>query len=168
MAYNGAIAMRSFDTVERLFDEMDRSLAEMRRSMRPYAGRPTAAFERPALETSALPTPSFDWRGDEEGVTLEDEGDEYVFAMDLPGFDREEIEVTFEGDVLSIRAHTEAEEGSDAIRSMRSRRVARQVPIPKAVVEDEITAAYRNGVLEVHLPIVADEREESGRRIDVE
>ncbi|PSQ46827.1 hypothetical protein BRD15_08300, partial [Halobacteriales archaeon SW_6_65_15] len=66
----------------------------------------------------------------------------------------------------------------------RSRRVSERVTIPEEVVEDEISATYRNGVsaseasrgspdrrsggvLEVHLPLVESEADEGGRKIDV-
>jgi HSP20 family molecular chaperone IbpA len=42
------------------------------------------------------------------------------------------------------------------------------VTIPETVAEDEISATYRNGVLEVHLPLVGrDADEDDARKINV-
>lgn len=51
---------------------------------------------------------------------------------------------------------------------VQSRRVSKRITVPEPVVEEEIEASYRNGVLEVHLPLVTNDLDEGGKRIDVE
>ena len=101
-----------------------------------------------------------------EAATLEDEGDAYVFVMDLAGFETDAIDLGYDDGVLTIAARADVEDGSDAYRSVRSRRVARRIPIPTEIVADEITATYRNGVLEVRLPMA--EGGDDGHRIEIE
>ncbi len=117
-----------------------------------------------------------------EGVRmdLKQHGDEYVFVADLPGFEREEIDLTYDDDTLTLTAESETsettagDEGEIALRGevTRSRRVSERVDIPEDVREDEITASYRNGVLEVHLPLVepveAEDDEDDGTKIDID
>ncbi|TYL38250.1 heat-shock protein Hsp20 [Natronococcus pandeyae] len=156
--------MRSFDEMNRMFREMDRMFDQFRSSwMDEFAAqgyRPARPMLEGGVDVKALEA--------EPTANLEDEGDAYVFVVDLPGFEKEDIDLSFRNGTLSVRAHTDAEDGSDAYRSMRSRRVAKQVPVPKEIVTDEITASYHNGVLEVRLPILEDERDEDGHRIDIE
>lgn len=155
--------MKSFDEMNRMFREMDRTFDQLRSAW--LSEFDTPGF-RPTLESRSEHelTPML---GADTAATLEDEGDRYVYVMDLPGFETSDIELTFDDGLLSIRAQTDVEEGSDAYRSVRSRRVGRQVPIPNAVVTDEITASYHNGVLEVDLPIV-DDREDNSHHIEIE
>lgn len=101
-----------------------------------------------------------------DAATLEDEGDAYVFVMDLPGFEKTDIGLSYADGRLTIDARTDVESGTDTARSVRSRRVGRHVPVPKAIVADEITATYHNGVLEVRLPIAEDG--DDGHRIELE
>lgn len=144
--------MRSFDDMDRLFNEMNRTFEEFR------LGRRNGM---PALESGAG---ALEREGD--GSVLHEEEGEYVFVMDLPGFEREEIDLVFEDGSLSVHASHDVEEDREGHHAIRSRRIARAVPIVGSVEEEEITASYRNGVLEVRLP-VEDDRE-SGHRIEIE
>ncbi len=86
--------------------------------------------------------------------------------VDLPGFERDDLVVRFEDGVLSIQGEsTVAEETSDGARR-HGRRVAERVTVPEPVVDDDITATYHNGVLEITLPR-ADDADDSNR-IEIE
>ncbi|WP_114576921.1 Hsp20/alpha crystallin family protein [Saliphagus sp. LR7] len=146
--------MRSFDDMDRLFDEMNRTFEEFRTGRR--HGMP--ALE-PGADTGA-------WGTEADGSVLHEEDGEYVFVMDLPGFEREEIDLTFEDGTLSIDASHDVEEDAEGHHAMRSRRIARSVSIPGRVGEEGISASYRNGVLEVRLPV--EDGRESGHHIEIE
>ena len=120
--------------------------------------------------------------GESANLDLKKHGEEYVFVADLPGFEREEIDLTFADGTLTLVAETETREetatddgeatgegGEIAIRGelARSRRMSERVAIPEEVREDEITASYRNGVLEVHLPLAETDDEDGGKKIDI-
>ncbi len=137
-------------------------------------------------------------KDDAVSMDLTKHDDEFVFAADLPGFEREDIDLTFSEGVLTLVAESETSEertiggdartasgrtgtdqtGTDearpeadeiAVRTQfaRSRRVAERVTIPEAIVEDEILASYRNGVLEVHLPLADPASADDESRIDI-
>ena len=118
-------------------------------------------------------------RGDANLDLTEREG-EYVLVADLPGFEKEEIDLTFDGDTLTIAAEHEVHDAEEMtgetgeianVGFARSRKVAESVTVPEEIEEDEITASYRNGVLEVHLPLVAqdeDDEANSGKKIGIE
>ena len=81
---------------------------------------------------------------------LYEEDDAFVLSIDAPGFDREEIDLTWDRGVLNVAAeHVDEERG-------RKRTFHRRFRFPKDVDTEGIDAAYRNGVLEVTLPIQQD------------
>ena len=80
---------------------------------------------------------------------LYEEDDEFVLTVELPGFDREEIDLAWDNGVLNIAA-----EHSDEDRG-RKRNYHRRFRFPKDVDDAEIVASYSNGILEVTLPVEA-------------
>ena len=96
--------------------------------------------------------------------------DEFVVMADLPGFDRDGIDVRVDDDRLTIAAERDAEhEDADRRYLRRERRhesVTRTVDLPVTIRPDEATATYRHGVLTVTIPLDAVEADE-GHRIDV-
>jgi len=78
---------------------------------------------------------------------LYEEGEEFVLSVELPGFDPAEIDVTWHEGVLNVAAEHE-----DEARGTR-KTYHRRFRFPKDVDDEEIAAEYRNGILEVHLPI---------------
>ncbi|TKX75667.1 Hsp20/alpha crystallin family protein [Halorubrum sp. GN11_10-6_MGM] len=96
--------------------------------------------------------------------------DEFVVMADLPGFDRDGIDVRVDDGRLAIAAERDAErEDTDRRYIRRERRhesVTRTVDLPATVRPEDATATYRNGVLTVTIPLDAIDADE-GHRIDV-
>jgi len=96
--------------------------------------------------------------------------DEFVVMADLPGYDREDIDVRATEGRLTITAeHDAASEDADRRYLRRERRhesVTRSVDLPGPVVDEDASATYRHGVLTITLPKAADETDD-GHRIDV-
>jgi HSP20 family protein len=147
-----------FDVFD-VFDEMERAFDQMRRSM---WGEPRWSWS----DTDRS------WRGDagdsyqftrDINLSVEPTDDGYVVLADLPGFEKEEIELRFDDGMLHISATHEVGDGEFA----RSRRVRESVSIAGDVVADDIEATYRNGVLEVYVPVESPEATE-GHHIDIE
>lgn len=92
---------------------------------------------------------------------LYEEEDEFHLAVELPGFEPDEITPTWDDGVLNVVA-----EHVDEARD-RQRSYSRRFRFPKEVEEDAIAAEYRNGVLEVRLPI-SDRPHLQGREIPIE
>ena len=89
-------------------------------------------------------------------VDVADTGDAYVVTADVPGFDREDIEVKLSNRRLELAAEHEEEtetEGPDYVRRERRRgSVRRSVHLPGRVDPAGTEASYDNGVLTVTLP----------------
>ena len=80
---------------------------------------------------------------------LYEEDDEFVLSAEMPGFDPEEITVSWENGVLNVAAEHEDEQRN------RRRTYHRRFRFPKNVDDEEITAEYANGILDVRLPVAA-------------
>ena len=92
---------------------------------------------------------------------LYEEDGEFVLSIDLPGFEHEDIDLTWEDGVLNVAAGRVDEDRG------RKRTYHRRFRFPKDVDTDEIAASYTNGVLEVTLPIRED-IELRGERVPIE
>ncbi|MHB1500284.1 MAG: Hsp20/alpha crystallin family protein [Candidatus Dormibacteria bacterium] len=82
---------------------------------------------------------------------------EFVVEASVPGFTPEEVEITADQGVLTIRGERRAErsdemEGSYLRRERSHHSVVRQLTLPADVKEDEIRASFLNGVLTVTIP----------------
>lgn len=80
---------------------------------------------------------------------LYEEDDEFVLSVELPGFDPEEITVSWDEGVLNIAAEHEDD------RRDERKTYHRRFRFPKTIEDDDIIAEYKNGILEVRLPVMA-------------
>ena len=111
-------------------------------------------------------------------VDLRDDPESFVVAVDLPGFDRGDIEVAVADRKLTIDAEREAgtvspkhdDDDGDSRYVRQERRtdsVHRAIRLPGEVRAGDATATYNNGVLTVTLPKRTVDDADS-HRIDVE
>ena len=83
---------------------------------------------------------------------------EHVVRVEIPGIDPEtDASVTVEGDVLHIRATRRQEERTEAEGYRRSEfrygSFTRSLPLPAGVDPDAVRATYKDGILEVRVPM---------------
>ena len=101
---------------------------------------------------------------------IQDKGDHYLMEADLPGFQKEDIHLDLNGDVLTINAERKSqhkEEKDSYIRCERSYgQYARQFDM-SAVDTQGIKAKYDNGVLTLTLPKKQQVLPES-KRLEIE
>lgn len=113
----------------------------------------------PTLLTRALCTPqdlcfyskeSQADRGSHQSWSLEESDEHITFEADAPGVQPENIEVTFEADVLSVRAKREQTNGAEKPCSRRSRSFEYRVKLPTEIeASSEPKATYTNGVVRI-------------------
>ena len=81
---------------------------------------------------------------------------QYVFEAPVSGFKPEEIQVTVEGNTLTIRAakkeETKAEKGTYMRRERYEGEMSRSVTLPSAIDESRVQATYEHGVLTLRVP----------------
>ncbi|AET63428.1 Hsp20/alpha crystallin family protein [Methanothrix harundinacea] len=84
--------------------------------------------------------------------------DEVVVAVDLPGMDKGDVEISVAEDLLEIKAERKVEKeekGEEFYRKERSfSRYERSLTLPAGVKAEEARASLQDGVLTVHLPKV--------------
>lgn len=116
------------------------------------------------------PTPSrlLDQFWDDNAGVYHDD-DEYVVTVDLPGFDKDAIDLTYDDGQLHINATRTTDQPTDwSEPHSHTKSYRRTITLPDDnVIVDEITASYNNGVLEVRLPVETDE-EDAGTSIEIE
>jgi HSP20 family protein len=81
--------------------------------------------------------------------------DEIVYAFDLPGIPKDAVSIEFDHGVLTVSAERERSHDVSADRMYRFERryggFSRAIGLPQSVSEDQISARYDNGELEVHV-----------------
>ncbi len=89
---------------------------------------------------------------------LHEDGDNYYVRIDLPGMEKEAINVELERGILTVSGSRKgfADDGTEE----QSFEVRRSIRIPEAIAEDGVKASYTDGVLMVTLP----KREEARAR----
>jgi HSP20 family protein len=128
------------------------------------------AMDRLFEDAFVRPTSWPGWTGGEQALALDlYETDEHcVIKAAIPGVRPEDVEVTVQGNVLTIRGHSESEDeqkkGSYHLRERRYGSFFRQLQLPVSVDTDKAEAKFDNGILTLRLPKTEDARE---RRIQV-
>lgn len=88
--------------------------------------------------------------------------DEVEVSVELPGMDRDDIEVTIAPDGLTVRGEKKIERQDEKRGYYVSERsygaVYRHLPLPSGVDLDRAEADFRNGVLTVRLPRTEEAR----------
>ncbi|WP_456456839.1 Hsp20/alpha crystallin family protein [Thermovibrio sp.] len=138
---------RGFDPFEdmfRYFQEMERMMSEMMRGF----GR-----EFPGLEA-----------GFEPRIEMYETPDEIVVRAEMPGLDKESIDVKVRGNYLIIRGVKKQEQKEEKDNVFFSEtfygEFQRVIPLPVEVKEEGIEAYYDKGVLEIRLPKAESARKE--------
>jgi len=95
-------------------------------------------------------------------VDLQEHDQEFVLVADLPGMQQEDINITVENNILTLQGKRMvehyAENGQNGYAHYSERAFGtfcRRFTLGAAVDADQITATYKAGVLEVHIPKTA-------------
>ena len=100
--------------------------------------------------------PAFSLRGLASYIRVEDFTDEgeYVVRAEIPGVDPDkDIDVTVTGDVLTVRGERREEERDKNHSEFHYGSFSRSLRLPRTASPEDVRATYRDGVLEVRLPM---------------
>lgn len=134
----------------RPFSELPRWEREMDRMMEDFFGRrflprwPERWFRTEGLQLHA------------PAVDVFEEKDEIVVKAEIPGIEKDSIEVNLSDHILTIKGEKKQEEEVKEENYYRSERsygsFVRTLELPKDVQADKVKATFKNGVLEVRMP----------------
>ena len=104
-------------------------------------------------------------------MDVEEADGKYVVDVEIPGADKNDINVMVNNDNLLVieYEHTEEEKGERSfIMHERSEKVGfkRRIKLEKQVVPSQATSSYSNGILHIEIP-KSEEIEETSHRIEI-
>ena len=148
-----------FSLMRRISDEMDRLFENFGMGGRSFLPEETGTEPAGAQRTAAW-SPHLEVR-ERDGKLL--------VQVDLPGVQRDDVNLELEPDALVIQGHRHQESehrGQGYYHSERSYgSFYRRVALPEGIDTEQASATFRNGVLEVELPM--PQRQQRGRRLEI-
>ena len=106
-------------------------------------------------------------------IDIVEDDERLIVSASLPGLKSDDIKVSVDGNVLTVRAkassesessHENENEAGYLVRERRHGSFARSIRLPKSVDREKIESRYQDGVLRVELPKVP---EQTPRAIEV-
>lgn len=161
-------ATSPFSLMRRMAEDMDRIFEDFGFGSPGFGASPLlSSTPSLAMGSSSFPVARAAWLPQIETMRR---GDKLVIRADLPGLRKEDVNVEVEDGVLTIsgeRSEEGVEERDDFYRSERSYgQFYRALPLPDGVNGEACEASFKDGVLEVTLP-VPKEPERKARRIQI-
>jgi len=95
-------------------------------------------------------------------IDLHEENDNLIVTVDIPGFDKSDIKVSMNANVLSINAEKKDSKNGRTIMKQRPRVIDKKMRLPITVKEGEEkvnSAKYVDGVLTIEIPITKKGKE---------
>ena len=90
---------------------------------------------------------------------IQEKDDEYLLEMDLPGFTKDEIQMSLDNGYLTISAAKGLDQDTEEKKTgkyIRKERYAgacqRSFYVGDGIIEADIKAAFKHGILTVHIP----------------
>jgi len=124
------------------FDEIAMFSEEMEKMMNRYFGKNLLSYGK-GNEIAKTRMP--------QGNICETENN-IVATFELPGADKNDIELNVTGDSIEVKSEKKIEKKSDNEYSMTSSSFYRKVPLPKKVDSSKSKATYKEGILIIEIP----------------
>lgn len=140
---------------------------EMRRRFDEAFHRPFSLFSSPWWpKTMDVGLEEF-----QPSIDIFEEGDNVVVKADIPGMSKEDIEVNLTADTVTISGEKKKEEKVEKKNYYRFERsygsFCRSFLLPKEVQTDKAKAKFKDGVLEIKIP-VTEEAKKREKKIPIE
>ena len=141
---------RSFDPLLAMQLDVNRWFDDLWRQAIGFDGMPGSRMLRPFGHIGAMgpfaPPPA----------DLKETKDAHLLSIELPGLSKDDVDISLQGDVLTVRGQ-KIEENEDAtsayrVSERRFGRFERSFPVPPDVERGRIQAQFRDGVLKIVLP----------------
>jgi HSP20 family protein len=97
-------------------------------------------------------------------------GNEYCIEAEIPGVDKKDLDVSVEGNVLTLRGERkmskETKEEDYYLKESQYGSFLRRLTLPEEVNTENIHASYDSGVLKITMPI--EKKAIAGRKVEIE
>jgi HSP20 family protein len=147
-----------FGRLEEMFDDWVRTMRENRPHGSVWAQATRADRAAPREDAAS---------GTGEAILVDEyrDGGVYVVRAALPGIDPDQdVELTAEDGELRITVTERTDDGRDYVRrELRRAASTRSLPLPERARPSDIAATYRDGILEIRIPLAEPPAAESTR-----
>ena len=134
------------------------TLGNRMRSFFDYPFFAPSVFAAPLLETG-------EWF---PAVELVEADGEFVLTAEIPGMTKEDVDVSIEDNVLTLKGEKKLEHEEERermhIRERRYGAFERSFTLPRNVEAGKVKAEYKDGIVEIHMPKAPEAK---GRRIEI-
>lgn len=103
---------------------------------------------------------------------IKESKDKYIIEMDLPGYEKENINLSLKDGYLSVSAKVEKEENDDEEEKFVRRErffgeCSRSFYVGDNLTEEDINAEFKNGILKISVPKKEENKEEETKYIEI-
>ncbi len=104
-------------------------------------------------------------------VNLKETDKSFLLELSIPGFSKDEVKISVQKNVLTIKSEKPDTEAQEGVRYLRQGFTAgnfeRSFELSKHVDADQISANFRNGILEITLPKKEEILEKAPLQIEI-
>ncbi len=103
-------------------------------------------------------------------VDIEENDDAYTIKAEMPGVNKDDMEVNFDNGILTIKGEKSEEKTEDKGKIHRTEcsygSFSRSFTLPEGIKEDKINASYKDGILLLTVP-KAEEKKPRSIAVDI-
>ncbi len=105
---------------------------------------------------------------------IKEKGDNYIIEVDLPGYEKENIELEIENGYLKVTAKIDnsVDDSDEEERYIHKERIygecSRSFYVGEDLKEDDVKASFKNGILKLVLPKQEQKKLEEKKKIQID
>lgn len=105
---------------------------------------------------------------------IQEKNGNYVFTIDVPGFEKEGINIDLENGYLTVSAtmnkdvNDEKEDGKYIYKERYSGECSRSFYVGDSIKEEDVKASFKNGILTITVPVEKEPEQENKKRIQID
>lgn len=104
-------------------------------------------------------------------INIIDHNSNYVLEVSIPGFEKNEIKIHIEEDILTVEGEKKSEKKEETEkynrREFTHESFSRSMSLPEAVDSDKIAAETKNGILYITIPKMKESKKINRKEIEI-
>lgn len=140
-----------------IFEDFNRPMASLRPLLRQIDDMFNNVLTEPLMPSGERGS-EWETRSLVPAVDIEEGDDHYLMSFDMPGLDKDNINIEVVGNQLHVSGERKFEKVSKTgrMRERRWGRFERSLTLPEEIKASDIEAQYRDGVLQIVVPRAAE------------